>query len=340
MTESQRLEQAADWFDRIDEFSEQDKVQFAEWLTCADNQQAFNRIAAVFGQPEVQLAAQRIKDNVALTLVPAGSASLSGKETKESRLSKTLWRKVGLTSAAAVALVAALFSLDIILSGPDSQPQYQMAKSAAYQSQQQQFVTQVGESNSASLADGSIVYLNGDTALMVNHNENFREVSLPHGQAYFDIAHEPQRPFIVQLDTASVQVVGTAFDIDRLADKTEIRVYEGIVKVNADKTLMLHKGEGVVLQNGHWQSTFKLTGTQLPDWRTGWLEVSQQPLGDVITRLNRYSDKPIRINGQTTLPVSGRFNLKAPQQALQLLSAMDDLTLTEMPDHYQLSVTL
>lgn len=340
MTESHRLEQAADWFDRIDEFTEQDKLLFAEWLTCADNQQAFNRIAAALGQPEIQVVAQRIKDNVTLTIVPDAPTSRADHETKDSRTTKTIWSKAGFSSAAAVALVAALFALDTSLPGPTSQPQYQTAKSAAYQSQQQQFITAVGENNSASLADGSIVYLNGDTALTVNHNEKSREVSLPHGQAYFDIAHEPQRPFIVQLDTASVQVVGTAFDIDRLTNKTEIRVYEGIVKVNADKTLMLRKGEGVVLQNGHWQTTFKLIGMQLPDWRTGWLEVSQQPLGDVVTRLNRYADKPIRISGQSDLPVSGRFNLTAPQQALQLLSAMDDLTLTEMPDYYQLTVTL
>lgn len=340
MTESQRLEQAAEWFDRIDEFSEQEKLLFAEWLTCADNQQAFTRIATALGQPEVKVAAQRIKDSVTVTLVPTASASISEEDIKDSRVTKTFWNNIGLASAAAVALFAALFTLNNNLPDPTSPPHHQAANSASYQSQSKQFITGIGEHSSSLLKDGSIIYLNGDSALTVNHNENFREVSLPHGQAYFDIAHEPRRPFIVQLDTASVQVVGTAFDIDRLADKTEIRVYEGLVKVNADKALMLHKGEGVILRNGQWQSTFTFTNMQLPDWRTGWLEVNQQPLGDVVIRLNRYTDKPIRINGQTDLPVSGRFNLKVPQQALQLLSAMDDLTLTELPDYYQLSVTL
>ena len=95
MTESHRLEQAADWFDRIDEFNEQDKLLFAEWLTCADNQQAFNRIAAALGQPEVQVVAQRIKNNVTLTKVPDAPTSRADKETKDGHTTKTVWSKAG-----------------------------------------------------------------------------------------------------------------------------------------------------------------------------------------------------------------------------------------------------
>ncbi|GGF85857.1 FecR family protein [Alteromonas lipolytica] len=328
MTESQRLEQAADWLDRIDEFNEQDKQAFACWLNDNDNREAFNRMAKALGQPEIQMAARQLHQQEIQA------------QTNVVSLRKSVWLKATLATAATLAMFAILPSLTDSLNNSSPVAQPVPTQAASWHNQQAHFGTAIGENRSANLVDGSIVYLNGDSTLEVNHNEALREVSLTSGQAYFDVAHEPQRPFIVELGNASVRVVGTAFDIDRLADKTEIRVYEGIVSVRAGKTLMLHKGEGAVLQAGHWQRTFKLDDAALPQWRTGWLEVNNQALMELVMRLNRHIRKPIRINGDATLPVSGRFNLKAPEQALQLLNAMDDLTLTEMDDYYQLSVTL
>ncbi|MDC8830811.1 FecR family protein [Alteromonas gilva] len=345
MTTPQRLEQAADWFDRIDELSEQDKLRFAQWLTDASNQSAFNRVAAALGHPEVATAAIRINNNASqqktVSSVPDNRAvslqSVAPQSASPRR--KTLYSVYGLASAAAIALVAVLVSVNVSNNSAPPEIARQPASSTLSVIQQAEFSTRAGEQHTARLNDGSMVILNGKSALAVNHSAQFREVSLTSGQAYFDVAHEPQRPFLVKLDNASVQVVGTAFDIDRLQDKTAIRVYDGVVKVTADTTLTLTKGDGVILQAGKWLQSFQLENSQLPDWRTGWLDISNEPINDIVQRLNRYTSKPVKLAGFSQLPVSGRFNVKAPEQALQLLANMDALTLTEHSDHFLLTVS-
>ena len=84
------------------------------------------------------------------------------------------------------------------------------------------------------LADGSRLHLSGGTELSVRITPWSRTVTMAHGQTYFDVAHERLRSFTVDTGSASVSVLGTAFDINLRDDgKREVRVYRGLVNVEA-----------------------------------------------------------------------------------------------------------
>lgn len=307
MTESAHLEQAAEWFDRLNELDEEEKQAFSLWLSTPEHQQAFQRVATAMGQPELASASQQ---------VAAKNREFSTHKVKRSGV--PLW----LATAASLLIVSFLAFWFVPFDGDESQPS-QSTEFAL--TQQLGLSSNVAQMASKVLRDGSVVYLNGNSEVAVNHDAQWRNVRLTKGQAYFDVSHEPSRPFVVQVDDIRVQVVGTAFDIDRLADKTTISVYDGVVKVMADKTLMLVKGEGVELKNGNWSRTFRLPHSQLPAWRSGWLDVENESMPAVLERLGRHLDKPVTAEGVEQVLLSGRFNLQKPEQSLKLLASANGL---------------
>lgn len=102
------------------------------------------------------------------------------------------------------------------------------------------------------LPDGSEVTLNKNAQLSYASNfKRNRSVRLQHGEAFFNVAHDKSRPFVIDVDKVSILVVGTSFNVKHLNEQTEVIVESGIVKVSlgASETA-LHKGEKVVIKNG------------------------------------------------------------------------------------------
>ncbi|MBU3020572.1 FecR domain-containing protein [Aestuariibacter sp. A3R04] len=322
MTESAHLEQAAEWFDRLNELNEQEKEALSRWLSVPEHQRAFQRIATAMGHPEL------VSASVQLTAKPRRV-----EENKAIRGNVYFW----MATAASLVLVSLLAFVWSPTEDGSSQPSQTVTVAM---SQQLALSSKTAQTASTVLLDGSVVYLNGDSVVAVNHNAQWRDVRLEKGQAYFDVSHEPSRPFVVHVDDTRVQVVGTAFDIDRLTNKTVISVYDGVVKVMADKTLMLVKGEGVVLKNGKWHRTFRLSHSQLPAWRSGWLDVENEPLAVVLERLGRYLEKPVKMVGIEQVLLSGRFNLNEPEQSLKLLTSANGLVLQDNGGQFVISTAL
>ncbi len=333
MTHAEHLDQAADWFDRFDELDEQGKIDLSLWLTVPEHQQAFTRIASAIGQPEVAAAAiQASKRQRGPKTINSQSVIVAPARSDKQRSTRT-WLAIAASMAVATTLVVWLG----LQHNQSAQPAAPVLVAGA-QAQTLSVETTAGEPESAVLRDGSVVYLNGNSALQVNHTAALREVSLTRGQAYFDVAHAPDRPFVINVDSTRVQVVGTAFDIDKLAHQTVIRVYEGVVRVFADKSLTLVKGEGVVLEDGNWHRTFRIDDSQLPEWRSGWLDVDNQPVSVVAEQLSRYLPKPVNVEGNSGRLIAGRFNLNDAAKSLRLLAAADGMTLDEKDDTYILTV--
>lgn len=94
------------------------------------------------------------------------------------------------------------------------------------------FVTQRGERATIRLADSTRVRLNADSRLEVRpgFEAGRREVEL-WGEAYFEVAPDARRPFLVHAGSATTEVLGTAFAVRSYADDTEIVVAEGKVAV-------------------------------------------------------------------------------------------------------------
>ncbi|HYG28420.1 MAG TPA: FecR domain-containing protein, partial [Caulobacteraceae bacterium] len=91
--------------------------------------------------------------------------------------------------------------------------------------------TALGERRVVALEDGSRVELNTDSRIEVAYAEDQRRIVLLKGEALFEVAKDPSRPFVVMANGAEVRAIGTAFNI-RLREKlVELTVTEGVVSV-------------------------------------------------------------------------------------------------------------
>lgn len=99
---------------------------------------------------------------------------------------------------------------------------------------QREFSTAVGEQSSYTLEDGSRITLNTNSEVRVDYTGARRAIILVRGEANFDVAKNPERPFVVYAGGGIVWAVGTAFNVRYLGDAVDVTVTEGRVKVFSD----------------------------------------------------------------------------------------------------------
>ena len=176
--------------------------------------------------------------------------------------------------------------------------------------------TLVGEIRQIALPDGSDLQLNTNTEAEVNYQDNARLVHLVSGEAHFDVAHEPDKPFIVYAGDIAVKAIGTAFSvyINEEDQSVEVIVSEGTVELSAlekptssDKQLTQRKGKKTLGQFSKGQRTLlaetikameKKSEQELTkelSWRNGMLIFDKQPLEEVVREISRYTDTEITV---------------------------------------------
>ncbi|MEJ0037906.1 MAG: FecR family protein [Gammaproteobacteria bacterium] len=151
------------------------------------------------------------------------------------------------------------------------------------------YVAATGEQGRFALSDGTSITLNSNTALDVHFSGDERRVVLARGEVFFDVTHNPDRPFIVQAASGQVRVLGTAFSVRRDGSDVTVTVERGRVQVTSDgRSSVLIKDQRVRIRDG------ELNGAEPADpytqlaWRRGRLIIEDQALGDVVRELNRY----------------------------------------------------
>mgnify|MGYP000238104436 CR=1 FL=1 len=183
-----------------------------------------------------------------------------------------------------------------------------------------------GTLRQVALSDGSHVTLDADSEMVARFGLGRRTVELRRGQAWFAVAHDRLKPFVVHAGTVEATAVGTAFRVDRSG---EVAVTQGTVRVTAGpEHRNVSAGTRADFDGGHLVlAGFDATA---PDFRTGWIDLRDQKLGDVIDRFNRYSDRPAVLGDPALaqLPVSGRFRLDQPRQSLSLIATAYGLRVT------------
>ncbi|MDR6624964.1 FecR domain-containing protein [Caulobacter segnis] len=189
------------------------------------------------------------------------------------------------------------------------------------------------------LADGSSVTLNGDSEARVALARRARNIRLDRGEAFFKVAHDPSRPFTVHARDASVTALGTAFNVNRLADATEVTVREGKVRVvsaaDPDRSAVVVAGESVRVSARGIEGRLRFDPAAAGDWRSGWIELNNGRLGDLVIELNRANARhPLRLSGPALaeLRLTGRFRATAPRETARLVAATHGLTLSEAAD--------
>jgi transmembrane sensor len=153
------------------------------------------------------------------------------------------------------------------------------------------------------LPDGSKVWLNVNSTLQFpeEYAAETREVYLE-GEAYFDIAKDPVKPFIIHTDRSATQVIGTSFNIRAFPEeeKTTVTVMSGKVSFfrasHPDLKIFLIKGDKGILNN---DSNLAVRETNADpnflSWKTGKILFDDTPFAIVAETLSRHYQKEIRI---------------------------------------------
>jgi transmembrane sensor len=183
------------------------------------------------------------------------------------------------------------------------------------------YETAIGERRIVALPDGSRISMDSDTKVRVVYYKSGRAITLDRGRSRFDVAHDPSRPFTVTAGAETVVAVGTTFDVERLPSTVLITLIQGQVVIKnaapASGSAASEKTESVSLKAGE---QFVVSQNVLPAvvvtdlrvaaaWEAGHLVFRDEPLGDAVLRVNRYTGRPVVIDPSiASIRISGVFN--------------------------------
>lgn len=204
--------------------------------------------------------------------------------------------------AAAIALVALLGGIIWFIGQPNSRT----------------FATAVGERSNLQLPDGSRVELTTNTTLRVFNDATDRKVWLDKGEAFFQIVHNERHPFIIHALNFQVVDLGTEFSVRREADRIEVMVLKGSVRIeppdgrNRSRTVRLNAGE-IAIADNRAISVSRKASSEIADalsWRNGILVFRGSPLSEVAAQFNRYNSEKVLIDDPeiASLTISARLS--------------------------------
>lgn len=187
------------------------------------------------------------------------------------------------------------------------------------------------------LSDGSIITLNKNTVL--NYPTAFkgktRTVRLK-GEAFFAVAHDTAKPFIVEAGGVSIKVVGTAFNVKNYDSSIQVIVESGIVQVsNAKQLVLLRKGEQVLIKKSNTvfeQSTVK--DSLYNYYRTNEIICNNTPLPSVIATINEAYNTHIVLGSDALkqLQLSTTFKNEDLETVISIIQQTFDLRVTQQGD--------
>lgn len=189
-----------------------------------------------------------------------------------------------------------------------------------------------GQTRSIVLADGSRLELSGGTSLVARLASARRVIQMQQGEAFFTVAPDAGRPFIVEAGDGRVQVLGTAFDLSQTRDGLEIAVHHGRVAFGRNDwfadAIDLVAGEKADLDDGV-VSAVKPFDRDAGDWRSGWLQTDGITLGGLAQRLSRRHDVAVSVDAALAdKRIAGRFRLNDPETLLHSLSVIHGFVVT------------
>lgn len=185
--------------------------------------------------------------------------------------------------------------------------------------------TGTSEAKSITLSDGSLIDLDADSALSVDYTRMLRRITLQRGRAFFTVAKDTRRPFIVEAGDGSTTALGTQFIVHLTDEDVTVAVQESAVSVLPKKGAVntrLEAGESVSYKAGQLSSIQKEALAAETGWLRGKLIFEDQPLRRVIADVNRYRSGTIRITDRSLLDlrVSGIFDIRNPDGVLDAIT--------------------
>ncbi|MFC3052132.1 FecR family protein [Kordiimonas pumila] len=209
--------------------------------------------------------------------------------------------------------------------------------------QLQSFQTELGGQRTIDLKDGSVITLNTSSEIKVEYRAGKRCVYLLCGEAYFDVAHDPSRPFFVIVGKKAVRALGTSFSVRLLEKKVHVTVSEGRVALLKDITFV-EDGDAMPIgqplaevsygQNVLFENDIELMEKLPPRvlakklaWRDGVLAFSGEPLSKVVEEVERYTGMNIEFENDiyASMPISGYVKIGQYSEMFEALEIMADL---------------
>jgi len=165
------------------------------------------------------------------------------------------------------------------------------------------------------LHDGTTVWLNAQSTIIYPSmfGKADRTVHVT-GEAYFDVAKDPQRPFIVISDDITTTVLGTKFNLCNYQgeNKCLVSLFEGSVKVDVgDKNIVLKPDQEVRIENDEFELSH-IENAEMLLWTNGVYSFNNERLEDIICKLQLYYDITIDIQNDTLK--SERYTCKFRQR--------------------------
>ncbi len=309
------MEQASEWL-MIGEqnLSLQQRQDFEQWLEDRNNRTVYRELSRswqLFGEaanePKVLRWRNEALDN----------------QYKPPRTAAWLVGGIG-----AIAASIALFSMGNPFQSPSLSPPVANRPAPTPIA----FTTSHGEIRTETLADGSHITLDTNTRLLVTLGPDERRVTLQSGQAFFQVAQDRKRPFIVTAGDREVQAIGTQFDVHKDQANVAVLLLEGKVEVHTPKYVRhamnvspVHLTPGMRLQFAIANSGSQITSVDvkaLTSWREGRVLFDDTPLVEATAEMTRYSSLPIEIADPrlNSVKVSGVFRLASTESFINALT--------------------
>lgn len=292
MNSSSKIEaRAADWIARRDNgnWTEEHEQGLHAWLDeAAAHKVAYLRLNAAWQRAD-RLRALRASPQVARSVERQPQARTLPR-------ARTVWSSRAAAGFAAIG-IAFLLSGDLNRVGS-----------------RHLFSTPIGARETVALEDGSKLTLNTLTQLSTRVDGNERAVWLDEGEAFFDIAHDATRPFVIRAGNRRVIVVGTKFSLRRDGDQLTVNVVEGRVQVQVDNAAptLLTRGETAVGEGKNVLVTRRTERQSIAatSWLEGRLVFDQMTIAEAAAQFNRYNRKKLIVAdaGAANIRIGGSFD--------------------------------
>lgn len=296
---------AATWCARVAEgpLAPDERIAFQEWIDADTEHPAlFERTVAAWQALEDQAGSPEM-------IMMRGDALETVRRANQRRWTRRFsgWRQVAAIAACLLIVIGGGLAWRLV---PTS------------------YETGTGERRVIALADGSRVSLDAATRVDVRYWGDRRQLWLRQGRAKFSVAKDPLRPFSVQAADRMVIATGTQFSVERLSGQVRVVLYEGRVavldtartaappqalrigprKLAADQALLPGR-ELVVSTTAPVAKLAQIDAGRSLAWEAGLMQFTDEPLGTVLERMNRYGAIKIRAGDPRAAgtAISGQF---------------------------------
>lgn len=301
------------------EASDAERIELEKWLAASDeNSKFFAEYEAIWQIEPIDPTKISIDRGAAWNKI---SGEIERLEKPASKPKTTSLRKLYYSISGVAALLLIFLGIYFLI------PPKQQIPLLSY-------TTEIQTSEPLTLPDGTAVYFKEKATL--DYPEIFsrtqRQVKLS-GDAFFEVAHQPDSPFVVELEALQITVLGTSFNISRKDDGNyyDIAVLSGKVllqtKTVPTKETILSAGErGIFIQAENKLHVEEITDYNFMAWRTGRLEFNQTGLPEVFRVMeSTYRISIVAENDLSDLKLTARFSDEEPENIFKTIGMLFNL---------------